>query len=253
MRHYGNNKLEYYGSDHVQYRNKYYNADQNTRYFFGSNGDAITGLRHYGNNKLEYYGSDHVQYRNKYYNVDQNTRYFFGSNGDAITGLRHYGNNKLEYYGSDHVQYRNRTVYIDNISYYFGGNGDGQASNISRQAAVIKLAKTKLGAPYTQSQAGRLGPNSFDCSGFVYYLYKTAAGITLNGTVTTTEEKSGKEVSLNELQPGDLLFYGSRGNTYHVGLYEGNGMMIHAATPEEGVKETAIKYYQPSFARRVLI
>lgn len=46
LRHYGNNKLEYYGSDHVQYRNKYYNADQNTRYFFGSNGDAITGLRH---------------------------------------------------------------------------------------------------------------------------------------------------------------------------------------------------------------
>ncbi len=76
-------------------------------YYFGSNGDAVTGLRHYGNNKLEYYGADHVQYRNRYYQ-EGNKFYYFGGNGDAITGLRHYGNNKLEYYGTDHVQYRNR-------------------------------------------------------------------------------------------------------------------------------------------------
>ncbi|MGL3798953.1 NlpC/P60 family protein, partial [Lactiplantibacillus plantarum subsp. plantarum] len=208
--------------------------------------------RHYGNNQLEYYGTDHVQYRNRYYQADQNTWYFFGSDGDAITGLRHYGNNQLEYYGTDHIQYRNKTAYVGNTSYYCDSHGNAQVSSLSRQMAIINLARTKLGDPYTQSQAGRLGPNSFDCSGFVYYLYKTAAGITLNGTVTTTEETSGREVSLNELQPGDLLFYGSRGNTYHVGLYEGNGMMIHAATPEEGVKETAIKYYQPTFARRII-
>lgn len=127
-----------------------------------------------------------------------------------------------------------------------------ETANSVKIQQVIKLAKTKLGDPYTQSQAGRLGPNSFDCSGFVYYLYKTAAGVTLNGTVTTTEEKSGHEVSLNALKPGDLLFYGTRGSTYHVGLYEGNGVMIHASTPEDGVKETQIQYYMPSFARRIL-
>ena len=127
-----------------------------------------------------------------------------------------------------------------------------ETANNEKIQQVIKLAKTKLGDPYTQSQAGRLGPNSFDCSGFVYYLYKTAAGVTLNGTVTTTEEKSGYEVSLNSLKPGDLLFYGARGSTYHVGLYEGNGVMIHASTPEDGVKETQIQYYMPSFARRIL-
>ncbi|WP_053072686.1 C40 family peptidase [Lactiplantibacillus herbarum] len=125
-------------------------------------------------------------------------------------------------------------------------------SNADTAAKVIALAKTKLGDKYTEAQSGRLGPNSFDCSGFVYYLYKTAAGITLNGTVTTTEEKSGKDVALNALQPGDLLFYGSRGSSYHVGLYEGNGMMIHAATPAEGVRETALKYYEPNFARRII-
>lgn len=129
---------------------------------------------------------------------------------------------------------------------------DVGTTNAAKIQQVIKLAKTKLGDPYTQSQAGRLGPNSFDCSGFVYYLYKTAAGVTLNGTVTTTEEKSGHEVSLNSLKSGDLLFYGTRGSTYHVGLYEGNGVMIHASTPEDGVKETQIQYYMPSFARRIL-
>ena len=122
LRHYSNNKLEYYGTDHVQYRNRY--ASQgNQLYYFGSNGDAVTGLRHYGNNKLEYYGTDHVQYRNRYASQG-NQLYYFGSNGDAVTGLRHYGNNKLEYYGADHVQYRNRYYQEGNKFYYFGGNGD---------------------------------------------------------------------------------------------------------------------------------
>ena len=86
LRHYSNNKLEYYGTDHVQYRNRY--ASQGNKwYYFGSNGDAVTGLRHYGNNKLEYYGADHVQYRNRYYQ-EGNKFYYFGGNGDAMVTIR---------------------------------------------------------------------------------------------------------------------------------------------------------------------
>ncbi len=122
LRHYSNNKLKYYGKDHVQYRNRYV-SQGNKWYYFGSNGDAVTGLRHYGKNKLEYYGKDHVQYRNRYASQG-NKWYYFGSNGDAVTGLRHYGKNKLEYYGKDHVQYRNRYYKKGKKFYYFGGNGD---------------------------------------------------------------------------------------------------------------------------------
>ncbi|MGY5263832.1 glycoside hydrolase family 70 protein [Lactiplantibacillus plantarum] len=94
-------------------------------YYYGNDGQPITGLRHYGNNKLEYYGNDHVQYRNRYLTAANNQLYYFGGNGDAITGLRHYGHNKLEYYGADHVQYRNRYATVGNNKlYYFGGNGD---------------------------------------------------------------------------------------------------------------------------------
>ncbi|WP_251898527.1 DUF5776 domain-containing protein [Lactiplantibacillus paraplantarum] len=157
---------------------------------------------------------------------------------------------KIEYSSDGFPRYKTSDGYITTGK--TAVTFDVSTTNAAKIQQIIKLAKTKLGDPYTQSQAGRLGPNSFDCSGFVYCLYKTAAGVTLNGTVTTTEEKSGYEVSLNSLKPGDLLFYGTRGSTYHVGLYEGNGVMIHASTPEDGVKETQIQYYMPSFARRIL-
>ena len=102
-----------------------YHWEGNKLYFYGSNGQPITGFRHYGNNKLEYYGSDHAQYRNRYLTAANNQLYYFGSNGDAITGLRHYANNKLEYYGTDHIQYRNRYATVGNNKlYYFGSNGD---------------------------------------------------------------------------------------------------------------------------------
>ncbi|MHA3852442.1 GH25 family lysozyme (plasmid) [Lactiplantibacillus plantarum] len=100
-----------------------YHWEGDKLYFYGSDGQPITGFRQYGNNKLEYYGVDHVQYRNRYVTVN-NQLYYFGSNGDAITGFRHYGNGKLEYYGTDHVQYRNRYVTVNNQLYYFGSNGD---------------------------------------------------------------------------------------------------------------------------------
>ena len=122
LRHYSNNKLKYYGKDHVQYRNRY--ASQGNKwYYFDSNGYAVTGLRRYGHNKLEYYGKDHVQYRKRYASQGHKW-YYFGSNGDAVTGLRHYGHNKLEYYGKNHVQYRNRYASLRNKWYYFGSNGD---------------------------------------------------------------------------------------------------------------------------------
>ncbi|WP_178378343.1 glycoside hydrolase family 70 protein [Loigolactobacillus backii] len=100
-----------------------YQWQGNNLYYYGNDGQPITGLRHYSNNKLEYYGTDHVQYRNRYASQG-NQLYYFGSNGDAVTGLRHYGNNKLEYYGTDHVQYRNRYASQGNQLYYFGSNGD---------------------------------------------------------------------------------------------------------------------------------
>ncbi len=117
-----------------------------------------------------------------------------------------------------------------------------------QQAAVVNLAKQQLGKPYVW---GAAGPDSFDCSGLMQYVFSHAVGINLP-RVTTQQETVGKEVSLNELQPGDILFWGSRGASYHDAVYIGDGNMIQAPEPGDVVKVTALKYYMPDFARRVL-
>lgn len=118
----------------------------------------------------------------------------------------------------------------------------------TNQTKVVSKTKEQLGKPYVW---GASGPNSFDCGGLVKYVYKQAVNMDLP-MGTTNQEKYGTEVNLNSLLPGDLLFYGNRGNTYHVGIYIGNNQMIHAPKPGETVTTVNIQYFYPSFARRLL-
>lgn len=116
-------------------------------------------------------------------------------------------------------------------------------------AGVITLAKAQAGKNYVW---GASGPNSFDCSGLVQYVYKNAAGVNL-GRTTYDQVKQGTTVSMSNLQPGDLLFWGSASAPYHVGIYLGNGKYVHAATPSQGViVQTLSSYFYPSVAKRVL-
>ncbi|GAA3638565.1 C40 family peptidase [Lactobacillus hamsteri] len=116
-------------------------------------------------------------------------------------------------------------------------------------AGVIALAKAQAGKAYVW---GASGPSSFDCSGLVQYVYKNAAGVSL-GRTTYDQVKQGTTVSMDNLQPGDLLFWGSASAPYHVGIYLGNGKYVHAATPSQGVRvQTLSSYFYPSVAKRVL-
>ncbi|ADG41569.1 MULTISPECIES: papain-like cysteine protease family protein [Leuconostoc] len=123
-RYYGNNKLEYYGSDFKQVRNNYVRTNAKTIYFFGANGDAVTGQRYYDNHKMEFYGNDHNQIRNNYVRTNASTIYFFGANGDAVKGERYYANSKMEFYGNDYNQVRNNYVRTGNTFYFMGQYGD---------------------------------------------------------------------------------------------------------------------------------
>ena len=120
-------------------------------------------------------------------------------------------------------------------------------SQENKATQVVAIARQQLGKPYVW---GATGPNSFDCSGLVQYVYHQI-GINLP-RVTTQQEKCGIAVSLDSLQPGDLLFWGTPGNSYHVGIYTGNGNMLFAPQPGQNVKEEPMQYYMPSFARRIL-
>lgn len=116
---------------------------------------------------------------------------------------------------------------------------------------LVNYARTCIGKPYVY---GAAGPNAFDCSGLVQYVYKNA-GINLSRT-TYTQVNEGREVNRNELKPGDLVFFNTTGHLSHVGLYIGEGNFLHAPRTGKNVMITSMKegYFADRFetARRVM-
>lgn len=122
------------------------------------------------------------------------------------------------------------------------------ASRSAKIAAVISLAKSEIGVNYVW---GGKTPSGFDCSGLMYYVFLHAAGVNIGGW-TVPQESSGTKISVGSAQPGDLLFWGSAGSTYHVALYLGGGQYLHAPQPGETVKIASLsQYFYPSFAVHV--
>lgn len=101
-------------------------------------------------------------------------------------------------------------------------------SNVLRQN-IVRTALSLLGKGYTYGEAG---PDSFDCSGFVYYVMGQN-GINIPRTSTEICEKAGTEISEGAygLRPGDIV-----GRSGHVGIYIGDGYFIHSAERASGVK-----------------
>ena len=109
--------------------------------------------------------------------------------------------------------------------------------------AALQVALTRIGAPYVW---GATGPNQFDCSGLVQWAYKQI-GI---GTPRTALQQStgGASVDLKDIMPGDVVtFYD---DVSHVGIYAGNGMMVHASTFGVPVKIQEISAFPVHNVRR---
>jgi peptidoglycan DL-endopeptidase CwlO len=90
-------------------------------------------------------------------------------------------------------------------------------------ATVIQAALSRIGSPYTW---GGSGPNAFDCSGLVMWSFQQA-GVSLPHS-SQALANGGQAVSMDQIQPGDLVTYYS--DASHVGIYIGDGMMVHAST-----------------------
>ncbi|MGV8082112.1 MAG: NlpC/P60 family protein [Coriobacteriia bacterium] len=97
------------------------------------------------------------------------------------------------------------------------------------RSEVINIARKYLGAPY---RWGAAGPNAFDCSGFTMFVY-SQVGVSLPHS-SSAQYGCGERVSRADLEPGDLVFFGSP--IHHVGIYVGGGMMIHAPHSGDVVK-----------------
>ncbi|HRC14000.1 MAG TPA: C40 family peptidase, partial [Dermatophilaceae bacterium] len=102
-----------------------------------------------------------------------------------------------------------------------------------RAAQAVAFAKAQVGKAYVY---GATGPNAYDCSGLTGAAYRSA-GISLPRT-SSAQYGVGTRVSLRQLQPGDLVFYYSP--ISHVGIYVGNGMIVHAANPRSGVRYASV-------------
>jgi cell wall-associated NlpC family hydrolase len=108
-------------------------------------------------------------------------------------------------------------------------------------ASLLTKAKDYLGTPY---RYGGSTPNGFDCSGFVRFVF-SSFGINLNRS-SVAQATQGDSVSLDQIQPGDLLFFktrGQKGPVSHVGIYLGGGEFIHAGA-WGGPSQRAVKIGQ---------
>lgn len=123
-----------------------------------------------------------------------------------------------------------------------GGTYTGPASGPARKA--LEFAFAQLGKPY---RYGATGPDAYDCSGLTQAAWR-AAGVNLPRT-TYQQINAGNRVAFEDLQPGDLFFGNNAG---HVGLYVGDGKIIHAPRTGKNVEVVSIAgYYTQNFAGAV--
>ena len=113
---------------------------------------------------------------------------------------------------------------------------------------LVSIAYSLVGSPYVY---GTAGPYTFDCSGFVSYVY-SQVGISISRS-SSTQYYEGYGVSYEDAQPGDILSWGYYdGAPSHSALYVGNGLMIHAANPSTGVIVSDVAAWTRGSGSRVI-
>ncbi|WP_063763217.1 transglycosylase family protein [Streptomyces sp. NRRL WC-3742] len=116
-------------------------------------------------------------------------------------------------------------------------------------AAAVSFAQSKVGQAYVY---GGTGNGGWDCSGLTQAALR-AAGISVP-RVAADQAAASTHVSLDSLQPGDLLFWSNNGQdsgVYHVAIYIGGGKYVEAANPSSGVRVQTVANWAPDFAGRV--
>ncbi|MHB1591169.1 MAG: C40 family peptidase [Sulfuricella sp.] len=128
------------------------------------------------------------------------------------------------------------------------------SSSIDKASDMLVYALGLVGVNY--KYGGKSPETGLDCSGFVRYVYKQAAGLVLPHNARAIS-MFGRKITLSELQPGDLVFYNTMRRAYsHVGIYLGDNRFIHSASTGSGVEIADMKnsYWIKRFngARRVV-
>ncbi|MFT8755846.1 NlpC/P60 family protein [Leuconostoc pseudomesenteroides] len=118
-------------------------------------------------------------------------------------------------------------------------------------AAIVSLAKQLATQNIPYVWGGATPQTGFDCSGLVSYVFQNAAGISLPHS-SVAQESYTKTKAVSRAQPGDLLFWGTKGASYHVAIYIGGNQYVAAPQPGMNVRvETISANFMPSFAGSV--
>ena len=134
-----------------------------------------------------------------------------------------------------------------------GSSNSGQSSSNSNSSSstgkkVAAFAKKYLGYPYVWG--GTSLTKGSDCSGFIQSVFKNF-GISVPRT-SREQALAGKKVSVKNIKVGDIVTYAKKGVVNHVALYVGDGLVIHASNPEDGVKLSKYNYRSIHSVRRVI-
>ncbi|MGW4205009.1 C40 family peptidase [Streptomyces sp. NPDC004726] len=133
-----------------------------------------------------------------------------------------------------------------------GGGGGGPAivptgtAATGIRGAVMAEARRHVGKRYVW---GGKGPDAFDCSGLLQYVYGRAARISIPAP-SQTQALRGRAVSEAQAQPGDLVCYGRP--AWHIGIYAGGGQLLHAANPKKGVVVEPVNWNSGRYYRDIL-
>lgn len=118
---------------------------------------------------------------------------------------------------------------------------EAEAAQDTRRS-LVNYALQFVGRPY---RAGGNDPHTgADCSGFVKYVMQNGAGVSMNRS-SRDQARQGRAISADQMQPGDLLFYGSGSGINHVAMYIGDGQIVHASTYKTGIKVSNWNYRAP--------
>jgi len=141
------------------------------------------------------------------------------------------------------IEDANRTIIINSDT----NQSTPKIKKLTVEESIAKLAKSKIGIPY--KIAGQT-PKGFDCSGFVYYIFKEN-NISIPRT-SKMQSKAGETLSLSEIKKGDILSFDTtkRGHINHSGIYLGDGTFIHSSSGKSrGVTISNLKsgFYKDKF------
>lgn len=124
-----------------------------------------------------------------------------------------------------------------------------ESSNSYKRQQVVDFAMQFVGGRY---RYGGSDPyTGVDCSGFTRYVLQNSAGVPMSRS-STAQSHQGVPVSADQMQPGDLIFYGGGSSINHVAMYIGNGQIVHASTESTGIKVSDWNYRNPVRIMNVL-